>query len=88
MPAVTGMCTILNWKRFCRHEQQSADGRIVKYGSITSLEAIEMYSATRLSSIIYTLRHNGYNIITEKIPFVDKFGTKTYYGRYFLKESN
>ena len=59
-----------------------------KYGSITSLEAIEMYSATRLSSIIYSLRHNGYNIITEKIPFVDKFGTKTYYGRYFLKESN
>lgn len=57
------------------------------YGSITSLEAIELYSATRLSSIIYTLRNRGYDITTEDIKFTDRFGTKSTYGKYVLNES-
>ena len=52
------------------------------YGSITSLEAIELYGATRLSSIIHSLRKHGYNIITEYLPFVDRFGSKSHYGKY------
>lgn len=57
-----------------------------KYNTITSLEAIDKYSATRLSAIIYSLRKTGYKIITEKIQFIDKYGNKSYYGKYILME--
>ena len=57
-----------------------------KHGAITSLEAIELYSATRLSSIIYNLRKRGHDIVTEKIPFTDKYGTKSNYGKYILSD--
>jgi hypothetical protein len=39
-----------------------------KFGSITSWEAIENYGATRLSAIIYNLRDEGYEIISERVP--------------------
>lgn len=38
-----------------------------KYKSITSLEAIKKYGATRLSGIIYVLRDRGFVISTEII---------------------
>jgi hypothetical protein len=56
------------------------------YGCITSLEAIELYGATRLSDIIYRLRNRGYKISTIDIPFIDRFGTKSIYGKYVLIE--
>lgn len=58
-----------------------------EYGCITSLEAIELYGATRLSSIIFNLRKHGYKIETIDLPFVDRFGTKSTYGKYVLNES-
>ena len=57
-----------------------------KYGCITSLEAIELYGATRLSDIIFRLRKRNYNISTIDMPFVDRFGTKSTYGKYVLAE--
>ena len=54
------------------------------YGTITSLEAIELYGATRLSAIIYNLRKRGMDIDTEDVPFVDRFGSTSYYGKYVL----
>lgn len=56
-------------------------------GCITSLEAIELYKATRLSSIIFNLRKKGMNIETIDIPFTDIDGNKSYYGKYVLNES-
>lgn len=56
-----------------------------QYGSITSLEAIEKYSAIRLSAIIYNLRKKGYDIETKDIDFTDRFGTKSHCGKYVLK---
>lgn len=56
------------------------------YGCITSLEAIELYKATRLSDIIFKLRNRGWKIQTINIPFVDSCGTKSYYGKYVLVE--
>lgn len=53
-------------------------------GSITSLEAIELYGATRLSAIIFNLRKRGYDIITEDMPFTDRFGNKSSFGKYIL----
>lgn len=57
-----------------------------EYGAITSLEAIELYGATRLSAIIYNLRNRGYKINTIDLPFVDRFGAKSVYGKYVLNE--
>lgn len=54
------------------------------YGCITSLEAIEKYGATRLADIIYKLRKRGYDIDTVDIPFTDRFGNKSVYGKYVL----
>lgn len=57
------------------------------HGSITSLQAIELYGATRLSAIIYNLRYKyGMNIINERIDFVDRFGSKSSYVKYVLVE--
>ena len=55
-----------------------------EHGSITSIEAIDLYGATRLSAIIYDLRDEGYNIKTHNMSFVDRFGTKSVYGKYVL----
>lgn len=57
---------------------------LCKHKSITSLEAIDNYGATRLSSIIFKLRKKGYNIITEHVEYIDRYGNKTYYGKYIL----
>ena len=52
---------------------------LLEKGSITSWEAIEKYRATRLSSIIFNLRHHyGMNIISE---IIDKSSNTV---RYFL----
>lgn len=55
-----------------------------KNGSITSLEAIELYNATRLSGIIYVLRNRGYDIVTETVKLTDRFGDESYFGKYVL----
>ena len=59
-------------------------------GSITSWEAIREYGATRLSAIIFNLRHQyGLNIENEWIDFVDRYGSKSRYVKYTLiKEGN
>ena len=57
------------------------------YGTITSLEAIEKYGATRLAAIIFQLRKKGYNIITIDMPFTDRFGNHSTYGKYILSNS-
>lgn len=57
---------------------------LIEKGSITSWEAIKEYGATRLSAIIYNLRHHyNMNIISEKIEFTDRFGSKSSYALKF-----
>lgn len=41
---------------------------------ITSLQAFEMFGATRLSSIIYRLRREGMNIETETALVKNRYG--------------
>ena len=56
-----------------------------EYGSITSWEAIKEYGATRLSAIIYNLRHKyEMNIQNEMVEFTDRFGNKAMYAKYIL----
>ena len=59
------------------------------FGSITSWESIKEYGATRLSAIIYNLRHR-YNmmIISEKVNFIDRYGTNSSFAKYvYVKEA-
>ena len=54
-------------------------------GNITTWEAIQEYGATRLSAIIYRLRHEyGLNIVSEDIAFTDRFGKSASYVKYIL----
>lgn len=54
-------------------------------GHITSMEAINLFGATRLSGIIYNLRNNyGMNITNKKNKMKDRFGHTCYYDTYIL----
>ncbi len=54
-----------------------------KFGSITSLEAIDLYGATRLSAIIYNLRKQ-FHIDGEDMVCTDKYGNEARYTKYVL----
>lgn len=69
-------------KKISKH--QKVLEHLKEHGSITSLEAIELYGATRLSAIIFNLRKQGFDIETIDLPFTDRFGTKSHYGKYIL----
>lgn len=54
-------------------------------GHITSMEAIQKYGATRLSSIIYRLRHKyGMKIGNKSNRIQDRYGHLCIYDTYFL----
>ena len=54
--------------------------------SITSLTAIYEYGITRLSAVIYDLRRDGYNIKSENVNSVNRYGDKVHFVRYILKD--
>lgn len=66
--------------------------RVLKYiedfGSISSLEAFNDLGNTRLSSSIYLLRHED-NLPIKSIneTKINRYGDKTTYSRYYLKDS-
>ena len=54
-----------------------------EHGSITSNEAIQLYGATRLSAIIFILRHNEHlDIETVMLDGETRYGRHTKYGKY------
>ncbi len=58
-------------------------------GNITSWEAIKEYGATRLSAIIYNLRHKyNMDIENEWIEFTDRYGNKSRYAKYIYKRGD
>jgi hypothetical protein len=60
-----------------------------EFGSITSWEAIKEYGATRLSAIIYNLRHKyNLNIVNEMVDFTDRYGNKSSFAKYVLIKEN
>lgn len=54
-----------------------------KHNSITSLEAIDLYGATRLSAIIFNLRKK-YTIKSIDCICSDRYGVQSTYARYVL----
>lgn len=63
------------------------EGRLLdyleKFGSITSLQAIQDLGNTRLSGTIYTLKRKGYKFNTESISVPNRFGGKTKVAKYY-----
>lgn len=55
--------------------------------SISSMEAIQNFGATRLSAIIFNLRKAGYDIETVRCEGTDRFGNKMQFARYYLMDS-
>lgn len=62
-------------------KQKKVLEHLKKNGSITSLEAFELYRATRLSSIIYRLK-TSYDITT---LMINEENGSAPYARYFFK---
>lgn len=62
---------------------------LLENGHITSWEAIKEFGATRLSAIIWVLRHKrGLNIRSERIEFTDRYGDKGHFVEYILEDNN
>lgn len=55
---------------------------IQKHGSITDMEAYQLYGICRLSGRIFDLRQKGYDITTEFIKGKNRYGKKIAYGLY------
>lgn len=55
-----------------------------EHGSITSMEAIELYGATRLADIIFRLRNRGYFIKTIDCIGKTRFGDTCRYAKYAM----
>ena len=79
-------------KRERTTKRTTQEDRVLAYlkehGSITSWEAIQEFGATRLSAIIYDLRHEGYDIESKNETKTNRYGDKVTYTRYFLNEGN
>lgn len=70
-------------------KEKTQRSEILKYlkthkRGITSLQAIEMFGATRLSDIIFRLRKDGYEIETESITKKNRYGHAVTFARYTL----
>lgn len=61
---------------------------LLKYGSITSWEAITKYHSTRVADIVYTLKQRGYDIRTEIVSETNDEGQKIRYAKYILVKGN
>lgn len=62
---------------------------LIRYGSITQMEANKLYGITRLSDVIYKLKRKYPDMVIETVNYYngkDRFGQSLQYGRYFLKE--
>ena len=51
-------------------------------GSITQMDAIELFGATRLSAIIFNLRRRGHDIESVSECAIDRYGHAINYARY------
>ena len=60
---------------------------LIKFGTITSWEAIQTYRITRLSDKIYLLRKKGINISTIDSSNINQEGIKTEFATYKIIEN-
>lgn len=72
-----------NWKK--KNKTMMVLNHLKEYGSIDTFTAFTEYGATRLSAIIFNLRHN-YNLTiqSKEIAFKDRYGNNASYVEYIL----
>lgn len=70
------------------NKTQKVKEHLLRFGSITSWDAINLYGETRLSDVIYKLRQRGYDIRTIMCEFSDRYGNVGTYANYVLKGEN
>lgn len=68
----------------CNSQLLDVVNHLRKYKKITSIEAINEYGATRLSSIIFILRDKGFEIETEMVQSKNRYGNISRYAVYHL----
>lgn len=57
-----------------------------KYGSITELEAYDLYASLRCGARIWELRNMGYSIRTEYTTKPNRYGIRTTFATYVLED--
>lgn len=67
-------------------QNQMILNHLKKFGSITPLDAIELYRCLRLSARIADLRAKGAKIITQQEKSKNRFGKTVCYARYILEQ--
>lgn len=65
-------------------QQEAIKLHLLKYGQITSFEAIQNYGATRLAMHIHVFRNQGMNIETFKVSKPNRYGTISTFANYKL----
>lgn len=55
-----------------------------KNGSITSLEALDLYGIARCGARIWDLKRLGYPVEKRMETGINRYGQKTRYARYYL----
>lgn len=69
-----------------RTQKDAVLSHLKRRGHISSITAINAYGCTRLSAIIWTLRHkDGYNIVSKTETKKNRFGNLTTYSVYELR---
>lgn len=68
-------------------------GQILKYlkehsEGLTSMQAFQMFGATRLAAIIFNLRQRGYNIETFDMESTNRYGEAVRYAKYIYRGEN
>lgn len=59
-----------------------------EHGSITSMEAFELYGVTRLSAVVFNLRAAGHSIESVTEHTTNRYGRRVSYARYELAEES
>lgn len=72
-----------------RGQREAVLNHLQTYGTITSMEAFDLYGATRLAAIVHDFRKMGYDIETCELVGKNRFGEVCQYAKYvyFGKEN-
>lgn len=65
-------------------KRSKIENHLIQTKSITSLEAIDLFGATRLAATIFNLRADGWKIESQDKEALDRYGNKVVYAKYIL----
>lgn len=58
---------------------------IQAHGSITPLEAFTQLDVTRLAAVVYDLRADGHEVVTQDVESKNRYGDVARYAKYTMK---